>query len=475
MFSRRELIRAMGALPFVPGLHAQPGSLDLRHRVLGKTGRWVVPLGLGGQASIQWTPEGTDAADIIVRAVELGVNYLDTANAYGPSQANYGEAFRRLHLAPHETGYKPALREQLYLASKTVQRLAANPERPGAGAVTDLKRTLTTIFGDGKGFIPEGAYLDAMQMHNLQRAADIDLLYEGFAARGGKMPERVGALAAMLDFRDGTNYTGHNPEHRRWIRHVGITGHLSSPTLMYALQRDELNIIDTLLVGVNANDRRYGSHQYNVLPLARARGLGVIAMKVFADGVFYGKEPRFSRTPADVIRSVGRPGAVPPADFIRYPLSLPGVTCAIIGTGRINREKAAEDQLVANLTAALGSDIASPIEMKRIEDEVAAAHGTNTNYFNERREGIVQPTEVKAEKDGDRVVVQWNNALAASEPILSYNIYAGDRLLLSMPYRPQMTLKPFSAFVPASDVGAAPIRVVASEKPPMQVGAPLIG
>ncbi len=470
MFSRRDLIRALGALPFVPGLHAQPGSLDLRHRVLGKTGRWVTPLGLGGQAAIQWTPEGTDPADIIVRAVELGVNYLDTANAYGPSQANYGEAFRRLHLAPNETGYKQALREQLYLASKTVQRLAANPERPGAGSVADLKRSLTTIFGDGKGFIPEGAYLDAMQMHNLQRIADVDLLYEGFEARGGKMPDRIGTLAAMLDFRDGTNYTGLNPEHKRWIRHIGITGHLSSPVLMYALQRDELNMIDTLLVGVNANDRRYGSHQYNVLPLARAHGLGVIAMKVLADGVFYGKEPRFSRTPADVIRTVGKAGAVPPADFIRYPLSLPGVTCAIIGTGRINRDKPSEDQLVTNLTAALGSDVASPIEMKRIEDQVAAVHGTNTNYFNERRAAIVQPSEVKVRKDADRLVVEWNSALAASEPIRSYNIYAGDRLLLSLPYRPQMTLKPLSTFVAASDAGEAPIRVVASENPPAKLG-----
>jgi aryl-alcohol dehydrogenase-like predicted oxidoreductase len=120
----------------------------------------VVPLGLGGQASLQWTKPGIDAPDIIIRAIQLGVNYLDSANAYGPSQANYGEAFRRMNL-------QPADRAKLYIASKTVQRYAKNPAGRGATAIDDLKRSLTQMFGDGKGFIPEGAYLDAIQIHNL--------------------------------------------------------------------------------------------------------------------------------------------------------------------------------------------------------------------------------------------------------------------------------------------------------------------
>lgn len=461
MFTRRDLVRSLGALPFIPGLQAQPGALDLRHRLLGRTGRWVVPLGLGGQASLQWTPAGIDPADIIVRAVELGVNYLDTANAYGPSQANYGVAFRRLHLIPGETGYNAALREQLYLASKTGQRYAQNPAATNPNnAVTELKRSLTTIFGDGKGFIPDGAYLDAIQIHNMQRPEDVDRIYLGFENRGGKMPDQIGALAALLDYRDGTNYSGLNPERKKWIRHIGITGHMSSPILMSALQRDTQNIIDTLLLGVNANDRRTACHQNNVLPLARERGLGVIAMKVFADGTFYGKEARFSRTPDDVIQTVGKPDKVPYTDFIRYPLSLPGISTAIIGTGRINRDKPGEDQLVANLTAALSSDVASPAELKKIEDRVASVHGTNTNYFNERREPA-QPSDVKVEKDDQRVIVRWNNALAGADPIRSYDVYAGDKLVYSLPFRPQTTAAPLTAWVPASDVGNAPIRVVA--------------
>ena len=259
------------------------------------------------------------------------------------------------------------------MATKTGRRFALNPAVSGATAIDDLKRSLTQIFGDGKGMIPEGAYLDSIQIHNLTTLEQVDQIYEGFAERASRRPERIGALAALLDYRDGTNYTGLNPENRQYVRHIGITGHLSSRVLMTALRRDSENIIDTLLVALNANDRLCCSHQNNVLPLAVSKGLGVIAMKMFADGAFYGKEPRFSRTPEDVILSVGKTDAISYADLVRYPLSLPGVSCAIIGTGQINRDKPEADQMVANLTAAV-KDMPSEIERRRIEKEAEIAH-----------------------------------------------------------------------------------------------------
>ena len=96
----------------------------MQYRLLGRTGRMVVPLALGGQASLQWTGPEIDAPDIIVRAVQLGVNYLDSANAYGPSQTNYGEAFRRLNLAPSGPAYDSTLRRSLFVATKTGRRYA---------------------------------------------------------------------------------------------------------------------------------------------------------------------------------------------------------------------------------------------------------------------------------------------------------------------------------------------------------------
>ena len=461
--TRRELMQVFGMMAVARNLRGV--TADLKLRVLGRTGKRVVPFALGGQASLQWTNPGIDPAGIIVRAVELGVNYLDSANAYGPSQVNYGEAFRRLHLVPGTSRYNAALREKLFVASKTGRRYAIDRTQPTARtAVEELKRSLTQMFGDGQGFIPEGAYLDSIQMHNLTSLQQVDQLYENFDRRDDRSVDRLGALAAMLDFRDGTNVTGLNPEKRRWIRHIGITGHQSSPVLMNALQRDKGNILDTLLVAMNANDRRYLCHQNNVLPLAAAKGMGVIAMKVFADGVFYGKEPRFSRAPVDVCLTVGKDGAVASADLMRYPLAQTGVSCAIVGIGWINPDNPGDDQIVSNL-AASQMDAASARELARIEDDVACRHGVETNYFQERARGIVQPSGVTTATEGERVTVRWNGALAGPEPLHSYRVYAGDRLVAAIPYRPQTSPAPLAYTVAAKEVGSAPVRVVASEQP----------
>ncbi len=467
MVSRREILGVLGAVPAAgllgPGaLYAQAAS-NFQRRLFGRTGWMVTPLGLGGQASLQWTRPGIDAPDIIVRAVQLGVNYLDTANAYGPSQTNFGEAFRRMNIAPGAPGYDAALRSRLFVATKTGRRYAADPEAkdPAATAIGDLRRSLTQIFGDGKGHIPDGAYLDSIQIHNLTTMAQVDQIYEGYAERAARRPERIGAMAGLLDYRDGTNYTGLNPEHRRWVRHIGISGHLSSPVLMSAIRRDSEQVIDTVLVALNPNDRACSSHQNNVLPLAVARGIGVVAMKLFADGAFYGKEPRFSKTPDDVIMGVGKPGAADYTDLVRYPLALPGVGVAIIGIGQIAREKPESDQLVANLAAAL-KDMPSPLERARIEKDTLSRHPAAANYFQEKTNTLVQPAAVAVKRDGDRVIVQWNTALAGPEPIRAYEIRAGNRVLLSLPFRPQLTEAPYSVAVPASAVGDATPTVVAA-------------
>jgi aryl-alcohol dehydrogenase-like predicted oxidoreductase len=91
-------------------------------RTFGRIGFQVTTLGLGGQASIQWTPENVDPVAIIEKAYRLGVNYFDTSNVYGPSQVNYGKAFRNLGLVPGTPGYDPSRRKAIFLTSKTMLR-----------------------------------------------------------------------------------------------------------------------------------------------------------------------------------------------------------------------------------------------------------------------------------------------------------------------------------------------------------------
>ena len=151
-------------------------------RKLGRTERKVTTLGLGGQASIQWPGEGVDPVAIIEKAVHLGITYLDTSNIYGPSQKHYGQAFRRLGLVPDAPNYDVNLRGRIFLAGKTHLRSARRPESAtfrsdfseGMGddfqvktAVDDVRRSLSLMFGDGKGAYPRGAYLDSLQFHNI--------------------------------------------------------------------------------------------------------------------------------------------------------------------------------------------------------------------------------------------------------------------------------------------------------------------
>ena len=60
-----------------------------------------------------------------------------------------------------------------------------------------------------KEIIRRGAYLDMILIHNLNTREEVDALYEGLDNPDPKA-ERIGALAALRDYRDGTNLTGLN-------------------------------------------------------------------------------------------------------------------------------------------------------------------------------------------------------------------------------------------------------------------------
>jgi len=230
----------------------------LMTRRLGRTDRKVTTLGLGGQASLQWTADGIDPVAIIEKAYRLGVNYMDTSNIYGPSQQNYGRAFTKLGLSPGAKNYDPKARERIFVAGKTHIRVARCPAGERfrtdwsdgmsdgfgvANSVDDVRRALSLMFGDGKGAYPGGAYLDSVQFHNINTMDEIDMLFEGFDDPNPHRPW-MGSLAAMLDLREGTNRTGCNPRKEKLIRHIGISGHWNTAALMYAIQRDDRRVID---------------------------------------------------------------------------------------------------------------------------------------------------------------------------------------------------------------------------------------
>jgi aryl-alcohol dehydrogenase-like predicted oxidoreductase len=434
-------------------------------RALGRLGFEASTLGLGGQASLQWTPAGVDPVAIILKAFALGVNYFDTSNAYGPSQSNYGKAFRQLHLVPGEPGYDDAKRRSIFLTSKTGLRWAkgAKPGLRGfsngpqdSTAVDDVKRTLSQVFGDGSGQYPAGAYLDMVLMHNLTRMEEVDALYEGLARPDPRM-EAIGALAALVDYRDGTNLTGLNPKEEKLIRHIGFSGHHSPPVMMEMIQRDERGLLEGMLVAINANDRLQFNMQHNVIPVARARNMALIGMKTFADGAMYTKAANWSSVPEHVVRTIGSPD-LPSRPLIEYSLSTPGVQTLIVGIGQI-AEDGRSCQLEQNLAAAqVPATGLSEGDRRAIEKTTALVKDGRTNYFQLPKQELTAPRDaaVKHEmRDGRRLArLQWQTAYAGDEPIVSYEIWRDQGKVGAVPYRPQTSKQPFTFDEAVTDTAA---------------------
>ncbi len=424
-------------------------------RPLGRLGFEATTLGLGGQASIQWTPAGVDPAAIILKAFALGVNYFDTSNAYGPSQSNYGKAFRQLHLVPGQPGYDEAKRRSIFLTSKTGLRWAKGTKAGLRGftngpqdstAVDDVKRTLSQVFGDGNGQYPPGAYLDMVLIHHVSRMEEVDAVYEGLANLDPRM-QNIGALAALVDYRDGTNLTGLNPREEKLIRHIGFSGHHSPPVMIEMIQRDERGLLEGMLVAINANDRLQFNMQFNVIPVARARNMALIGMKTFADGAMYTKPANWSSAPEHVVRTIGSPD-LPSRPLIEYSLATPGIQTLIVGIGQI-----AEDgkicQLEQNLAAAqVPAPGLSDGDRRAIEKTTALVKEGRTNYFQLPRQELTAPRDAAVTqemRDGKRLArLQWQTAYAGDEPIVSYEIWRDQNKVAAVPYTPQTSKQPFT-------------------------------
>ena len=93
----------------------------MRYRTLGRTGIKVSPYGLGALmlATSVGNPDPADSARIIHRALDAGINLIDTSDAYGDSEEVVGKAL---------TGR----RDDVVLATKVSRPLGDDPNRRGA-------------------------------------------------------------------------------------------------------------------------------------------------------------------------------------------------------------------------------------------------------------------------------------------------------------------------------------------------------
>ncbi|RCW92487.1 aldo/keto reductase [Winogradskyella arenosi] len=417
-------------------------------RPFGRMKNKVTTLGLGGQASIQWTPDDVDPVAIIEKAFDLGINYYDTSNVYGPSQLYFHKAFENLNLIPGKPNYNKKLRESITLTSKTLMRWGKpgwkemeNVRNKSNGedvetAAQDIKRTMSQIFGDGEGNYPEGSYVDIFLIHSLTTIEEVDVLYKGLETPLHP-DENCGALAVLRDYRDGTDLTGTNPKNEKLIKHIGFSGHNNPEAMIDMLQRDDYGLLDALLVSMNSNDHLYFNMQHNVIPLAKVKGLGVIGMKVFGAGTMYNEVPGFSRDPDQIYRKVGSP-TLPSDKLIEYVLTSEGIDTLIIGIGQIDDDPL-KCQLTQNYYASQVKPNAMSLEeRKAIEAKTAQVSGGRTNFFQLDNVGLTPPRAINQVKVDGKTRLTWQTAYAGANPISHYEIVSNGTVLGTVKHQPQV-------------------------------------
>ncbi|MDZ7639875.1 MAG: aldo/keto reductase [Bryobacterales bacterium] len=205
---------------------------DMAINTLGKSGLKVSQFTLGGyHMRVGGVQSGID---IIHRAIDLGVTHFDSARQYhgGDSDATYGKALQG------------GLRQKVLLMSKSNKRDAAT-------AMKELEDTLRDMKTD---------HLDLWACHEVSSMDEVDKIF----ASGG----------AAEAFR--------NAKEQGKVRHIGFTGH-RDPDVHLRMMR-ETEQWETVQMPINLVDPHYLSFLTNVLPEARKRGLGVLAMKSNAMG-----------------------------------------------------------------------------------------------------------------------------------------------------------------------------------------------
>ncbi|UCD78535.1 MAG: aldo/keto reductase [Desulfobacterales bacterium] len=202
-------------------------------RPFGKIGEDFPILSFGGQRIVddhQCTE--AEAIKIVNTAIDRGIRYFDTAWVYSDGQAET----RLGKVVKHR-------RSEMWLATKTLDTTAD-------GARRQLETSLTRLQTD---------YVDEWRLHNVYDYARLD----EFTGKGGALETAVKAREEGL------------------VRYISISGHSDPQILVEALNRFPF---DSALIAVSALDHFILSFAEEFLPVANAKGVATIGMKVLGLG-----------------------------------------------------------------------------------------------------------------------------------------------------------------------------------------------
>ena len=262
--SRRDFSKLIAGSSLAAG--AASGAGTMPRRPLGKIGFQASILGLGAQRIADRPMEQSAVDRLIAEALDNGLNYIDTARGYGASEELLGPALK-------------GRRDKVFLVTKT--RSATRD-----GALQELEQSLRNLKTD---------CVDCVHIHNIARDDRYPNLDEALSSNG--------VLGGLIEAKKQGK-----------TRHVGCTAHLRPARVLPVFATGQ---IELFMCSMNFVEQHIYNFEEKVLPEARRRGIGVIAMKVLG-GPMKGVAPRLS-SPEDYQAT------------LRYVWGVPGVSVAIIG------------------------------------------------------------------------------------------------------------------------------------------------
>jgi aryl-alcohol dehydrogenase-like predicted oxidoreductase len=262
----------------------------MERRTLGRTDMEVSILGFGGSEIGYERVSARAVGRLLGGALDAGLNVIDTAECYEDSETLIGRALG-------------GRRAQVHLFTKCGHAGGWSREdwRP-ASLLSSIERSLKRLATDR---------VELIQLHSCSLAQ-----------------LRKGDVIAALE----------RARERGMVRYVGYSG--DGPAARYAL---ECGRFDTLQTSVSIADQEALDL---TLPLARERGVGVIAKRPLANVAW-----RYARKPAEPyyqtywsrLRALDYDflnGKAAVATALRFTLSVPGVHTAIVGTTKPDRWQA---------------------------------------------------------------------------------------------------------------------------------------
>ncbi len=263
---------------------------QIEQRRLGRTGLMVSALGFGASELGQKRVGLKLAESILGRALDAGLNVIDTAECYGNSEELIGRA----------VGHR---RNDFYILTKC-GHAAGLPMRDWTPALIEasIDRSLQRL---------RTTYVDVIQLHSCD---------ERYLRRG----ELIEALQRARD--------------KGKVRYLGYSG--DGAAALFAIT---CGVFDTLQISISIADQ---AALDGVLPAARSHDIGVIAKRPIANAVWlsgsWWSRALYSRSYRLRLRRLNydflnRDPKAAVGIALRFTLSVPGVHTAIVGTTQASR------------------------------------------------------------------------------------------------------------------------------------------